>query len=297
MKILEDNLQICTFKTEYTFRNKIGEDAGLLVGFNSLAMSTFGISFSAVGGEYEPQVLAIGDMVCANVSVNRMVFYHRGRRLCYIQLGTVMTDPLHRGCGLCRRLLEHVLAGWRGRCDGIYLFANDSVLDLYPKFGFVKALQYEYTVAAIQGGTAVLLDMADERSVRLLLAKYEQGNPFSALCMAENKTVLLFYCEGIMKENVYYSRRYDVVIIAQKAGEKALCHDIFGATSASLGEVLGEIGEICGGSEVVLGFTPLDTAGSASRLNIEEDTTLFVLEGGEFPFEEERLMFPTISHA
>ena len=35
--------------------------------------------------------------------------------------------------------MEWILQNWSDRCDGIYLFANDTVLDFYPKFGFLPA--------------------------------------------------------------------------------------------------------------------------------------------------------------
>lgn len=31
------------------------------------------------------------------------------------------------------------------RVDGMYLFANDDVLNFYPKFGFQKATEYQYS--------------------------------------------------------------------------------------------------------------------------------------------------------
>ena len=52
-----------------------------------------------------------------------------------------MTRPGHRGRGLARRLMEEVLRDWSGRCDGMFLFANGTVLDFYPRFGFRRAAQ------------------------------------------------------------------------------------------------------------------------------------------------------------
>jgi hypothetical protein len=40
--------------------------------------------------------------------------------------------------------LEKVLGEWRRKYDLIYLFANDSVLDYYPKFGFSRVEEYQY---------------------------------------------------------------------------------------------------------------------------------------------------------
>ena len=42
--------------------------------------------------------------------------------------------------------METVLSDWRDCSDGIYLFANDSVLDFYPKFGFCPMGEYQVSV-------------------------------------------------------------------------------------------------------------------------------------------------------
>lgn len=297
MKEPENNLETEIQGTRYVFLNKIGTSENLFDSFNSLAQKTFGLRFSAVGGEYEPHVLALDGKVCANVSVNQIPFYHGGKRKLYIQLGTVMTDPQFRGKGLSRWLIEHILEKWKGSCDALYLFANDSVLDFYPKFGFVKAPEFEYIHPGIRsGGGAQRLPMNEADSVRLALEKYRQGNPFSALYMAENQALFSFYCMDHMKESVYYSSRYDVIFIADREDGKIRCCDIFGRTDAGFSEVLKEISWE-DESRIILGFTPKDREGLECRQHFEKDTTLFVYEDEKFPFYSEQLMFPVISHA
>ena len=56
-----------------------------------------------------------------------------------IQLGTVMTDEAYRNRGLIRLIMEDIEKEYADKADGMYLFANDSVLSFYPKFGFVAA--------------------------------------------------------------------------------------------------------------------------------------------------------------
>jgi len=93
---------------------------------------------------YIPHVLADGERVVSNVSVNIMHFDICGAKKNYIQLGTVMTDSSYCGKGLNRYIMENILEEYKGNTDGIYLFANDTVLDYYPKFGFVPSKEYEY---------------------------------------------------------------------------------------------------------------------------------------------------------
>lgn len=53
-----------------------------------------------------------------------------------------MTDPDYRGRGLSRWLIDRVLEDFEQQVDFIFLYANDSVLDFYPKLGFKRAPEF-----------------------------------------------------------------------------------------------------------------------------------------------------------
>lgn len=122
--------------------------------FIELAEAVFGLSFQSWyengfwTDRYIPYALTDGDRVAANASVNIIDTVWQGEKKRYIQIGTVMTHPDYRGQGLMREIMESILADWKERCDGIYLYANDSVVDFYPKFGFEKAQEYVYRMKA-----------------------------------------------------------------------------------------------------------------------------------------------------
>ena len=54
-----------------------------------------------------------------------------------------MTDEKYRNRGLIRQIMEEIDKDYSEIVDGIFLFANDEVLDFYPKFGFQKSGEYE----------------------------------------------------------------------------------------------------------------------------------------------------------
>lgn len=281
---------------DYRFQVLDDQDAAAKDSFNQLAKETFGISFDYVGGNYLPYVLMDGDTVVANVSVNHMHVKYQGEPRFYIQLGTVMTKTGYRKKGLGRYLMERVLEDWRKRCDSIYLFANDSVLDFYPKFGFVKRDEYrcEKMVDMISG-TVRKLDMKSEEDKALLLRCYEHYNPYARLTIGDYPFLLMFYCGNFMSEHVYYLEDYDLAAVVEYDSEYMECCDIYGQSDAPLDEVLGVLAQE-EEQKVVFGFTPLVLEGSQVVSYKEEDTTLFVLEGGEDLFEENRLMLPVLSH-
>lgn len=84
---------------------------------------------------YRPFSLYDGERICANVSVCEMTAVVNGEFIPAIQLGAVGTCEDCRGRGLSRRLMHHVLDYYRTK-PLAFLFANDAVLDFYPKFGF-----------------------------------------------------------------------------------------------------------------------------------------------------------------
>ena len=118
------------------------DNDALRASFNELAGKVFGLSFENWyqngfwKDNYIPYSVVIDGKVVANVSVNRCDVNYNGETKSLIQLGTVMTDPDHRGKGYARELMEKIISDYEGKVDGMYLFANDSVTSFYPLFGF-----------------------------------------------------------------------------------------------------------------------------------------------------------------
>lgn len=280
---------------------EIRKSAPLRNGFFGLARSIFGLDFEKwyQAGDwtdrYLPYAAVVDGTVAANVSANIIDTSFRGEKRRYIQIGTVMTAPDYRGRGLSRMLLEELLSDWKDRCDSVYLYANDSVLDFYPKFGFRPAEEYQHTLPLIpQEGDFIRLDMDRADSRALLLRCYQEGNPFSELPMLDNAGLLMFYCSGPLRDSVWYSPKHDTVCIAEFSGGILECFDLFGRPGGDLPAVLSELAQNPV-RQARLGFTPKFPC-PCQKLS-EEDTTLFVLEGKENLFRDNRLRMPALSRA
>ena len=283
----------------------IDRDDDLRRSFNELARSTFEISFEAwreAGwwtDRYRPYALADGRRIAANASVNLMSLVRPdGRRLNLIQLGTVMTDPAYRNQGLARRLMKTILDEWTGRVDGFYLFANDSVLDFYPKFGFERRPEYQYWQPWTRRPTADglrRLDLSAAADVELLRRLYQGGNPWSALSPADNFGLLMFYALGPLKDCFQYSEVLDAVIIAAEEDGELLCYEAFGRSDVKLTDLLSlTAGPVT--TRLALGFTPIQTDGWLAR-PLADDEALFVRGWSGHEFLENKLSFPLLSHA
>lgn len=207
---------------QYTFTKFCRDHITRRLAFDDLAQSIFGLSFEPWyqnghwSDKYIPYTLFDGDLAVANVSVNTMTFTSANAgRLHGIQLGTVMTHPAYRGRGLSRFLMEQVLAEWKDKWDFLYLFANDTVLDFYPQFGFypVKESCYQKHTPHFSFPTSVPtlhklhMDIPEDR--RIFTAHLSLSNPFSSFQMADNPGLVMFYADRFLKDAVYYLPAYD----------------------------------------------------------------------------------------
>lgn len=279
------------------------DNAVLRRSFNELAERTFGLDFEDWyqngfwEDAYNPYSVVENGQVIANVSVNITDMLFDGCAKHFLQLGTVMTEEAHRHRGYIRAIMERIDADYRGKTDGVYLFANDSVLDFYPKFGFQKSKEYQYSLslhgtgpcrfvpAAMDGAAAwVRLERAAERSVF-------RGR----LDLTGNRGLLFFYVTKFMQESVYYHAPSSTYVVADRQGTELFLHSVFSDTLTELADVLELFGEEI--RQVTLGFTPTHSAGCQISELREEDCTLFI-KGVELEIMERgRLRIPSLAHA
>lgn len=287
----------------YYLTNRIKEDDALRRSYNSLAEKTFGMSFEEFyqngywTDKYLPYSLIDDGKVIANASVNIIKSHYNGQVKRCIQIGTIMTDPDYRNQGLSRYLIERIIREWKDKCDIMYLFANDHVLDFYPKFGFIKAVEYQCSSPVTPTkGHVRKLDMSRAIDRELLKRYYTKSNPYSALTMEDNYELLMFYCSSSMKDCVYFLEDFDAVIIASNKNEILTCYDIFGNGDHALIDMVSKVAELQVRT-VVFGFTPAKHAAFHSQILKEEDTTLYILKEKDNWFENNQMMFPSLSHA
>lgn len=277
-------------------------DDALRRSFDALAQRTFGLTFEDWyqngfwGDDYVPYSVVVDGAVAANVSVNRTDFVLDGEKKRFIQIGTVMTDERYRGRGMIRRLMVEVERDCAGKADGVYLFANDTVLDFYPKFGFCRAAEVRYARAPEPGGaaSAVRVPMRDRDSWDRLTAVIRSSAPCGRFSLCGNTGLPLFYVSKFMQDCVYRVAPETYAVAELEDGVLHL-HAVY-AEKQPAPEV---VARAFGGAvrRAQLGFTPLDTTGWEAETVREDDTTLFVRGAGFRDFERRGLMFPVLAHA
>lgn len=289
---------------DYGYVNNYRKDFQLRNKFNRLARKVYQFDFESWyqngywGNNYIPYSLVYGDTMISNISVNVIDFLVQGQKSTFIQIGTVMTDPEYRNKGLNRVLLEKVLAEWREKTDLIYLFANESVLDFYPKFGFSLTQEYQYSKQMTSDDSRSHLKklaMSDKAAREFFLNKIKRSLPFSQVTMLNNSNLLMFPYITFCEDNIYYIKELDAVAIAEYDHDVLLLKDVFCEKEVSIDLLIAALirKEV---NRVVLGFTPKDKTSFDENPLISVDT-LFVLDNKLGLFESERLQFPVLSHA
>lgn len=286
--------------------------------YNELAEKIFSLNFEAwyqsgyCGNTHIPYTLFDGEKAVSNVSVNCMEVAWQGKVRKYVQIGTVMTDPEYRNQNLSRYLMEEVLRDWKDKADSVFLFANQSVLDFYPRFGFERQAQYQYSISIEttaekkrrqgenpESRKIEKLNVENPEHLKLLEKCYQKGNPFSKLQTVNGFGLLMFYCGSFLKDCIYYIPGMDAVVIAEQEEENLYCLDIFCEAGKDLKSILAAVATE-GISRIVFQFTPAFTQTEQWNYEIkkieDEDNVLFVLKGKENIFAGEKLMFPEIAH-
>lgn len=290
---------------EYTFVKDYRDNESLREELNSLTDKTYGFNFKEWyesgywGDGYIPYSLLDGEKLVANASVSIMKMNVLGKKKNYIQIGTVMTADKYRNKGLSRYLIEKIICEYKEKCDYIYLFANDTVLDFYPKFGFEKVNEYRYSISRVKKDTNIIankLNIHNYEDKQLLESIIDNSIVNSKLYVEENKNLIMFYCLGFLKECIYYIKEYNVIAICEYEDDTLNINDIFCNRKFDLEKVINVLIDDKT-KRVNLGFTPIDIDGYRKNMLDDKNDTLFVLKDKENIFKNNYLMFPILSHA
>lgn len=275
--------------------------------FYELAKSTFGIDFKEWDerGGWNDRYICYSyvdeEQIIANVSISKMNIVIHQKEYNAIQIGTVMTHPDYRNQGLSGKLMNHILAKYEYQCDFIYLFANASVLDFYPRFGFKRMQESCFSLKTS------LLRTSQTSSVRVLDTNNpddfliiqriagNRGPVSSTLGVTNVEGLLLFYFLVVFNDSIYYIEEDDVIVLFKKEDHQLHLFDIISTSRIELYSIVNSIlsPEI---SVIHFHFTPDDPKDLIEAVyTTQNDDTLFVR-----PFIKDlpkHFMFPITSHA
>lgn len=273
--------------------------------FNQLAESTFDINFEEwyERGFWNDKYICYSyvdkEKVIANVSINKMDLIYQGKDYKALQIGTVMTHPDYRGQGLSKKLLDYVIAKYEHEYDFLYLFANDSVLEFYPKFGFEHVEESSFTVDAsdlkTRESTIKKLNPDNKMDFQLIRRLVSERVPLSTILdVKENEDLVMFYILIALKDAVYYLEEMDAIVFFEQEEEDLYVLDILSSKKLDVVEVLSYLvtDEI---ETLHLAFTPEKDKHIDAAYVIETEDNLFVRP--KILASESYFLFPATSHA
>ncbi|EAF3051009.1 GNAT family N-acetyltransferase [Listeria monocytogenes] len=273
--------------------------------FNKLAESTFDINFEEWfrsgfwNDKYVCYSYIDNNEVISNVSINKMNLIYQGENYSALQIGTVMTHPNYRGKGLAKNLLNHVIAKYEDQYDFLYLFANDTVLDFYPKFGFERIEESSFTVDACnlkkKASKLKKLNPDNKTDFQLISRIVSERAPLSnILDVKESEDLLMFYVLIALKNELYYLEELDVIVLMEQEGTDLYVLDILSTKKLDVVEVLSYLStkKI---ETIHLLFTPEKSKYIDAAYIIETEDMLFVRPN--VLTSENYFLFPATSHA
>ncbi|EQA4177953.1 GNAT family N-acetyltransferase [Listeria monocytogenes] len=273
--------------------------------FNKLAESTYDINFEEWfrsgfwNDKYVCYSYIDNNEVISNVSINKMNLIYQGENYSALQIGTVMTHPNYRGQGLAKNLLNHVIAKYEDQYDFLYLFANDTVLDFYPKFGFERIEESSFTVDACnlkkKASKLKKLNPDNKTDFQLISRIVSERAPLSnILDVKESEDLLMFYVLIALKNELYYLEELDVIVLMEQEGTDLYVLDILSTKKLDVVEVLSYLStkKI---ETIHLLFTPEKSKYIDAAYIIETEDMLFVRPN--VLTSENYFLFPATSHA
>lgn len=291
--------------TEYLFVTHYENDPVLWPAFNRLAKEVFDFSFEnwqekgGNAGAFRPHTLFDGERAAANISVMPFRCSYDGKPHTFLGLYTVMVHPDYRRKGLARHIMEHILEEWNGRCDQMFLYANNKVLDFYPKFGFAPVQEqrfYRISVAGQPGMAMRRMDMDTPADFTLLRRRTAKAVPLARLSVEDFWESASFHALWPLKGCFYDCTELEAVYAYNEDDSGLFLYDIF-CNSQTPFETLLQAIPLKTGQRLFLGFTPPDENGWLFEPIHREDATTFLLTGKDELFSKSALCFPELWNA
>lgn len=292
--------------TEYTFYKNYQDHEKLRLKFNAMTRNFWGFDFeNFYQSTFWDDTCCIytlfsdGEIV-AHTTLTLFKTQLHSKEMLLAQLGTVMTAEKHQRKGLARFLMEYIQGEFKDQLDGMFLFANDTVTEFYPKFGFVPVDEYQASlngVFANTGQIAKKLNLDHSSDLKLFENYVEQSIPTAAL-NTYNKGLAFFYTyaypEFGYKQTIYFLEQLKTIAVAEIEENTLTIVQLYQLESCPMEDVISALAHTPV-TNVCFGFTPLGLNTSFERYK-DEDLTLFVCENLAALFEQQQLMIPMLSH-
>ncbi|MFD2555489.1 GNAT family N-acetyltransferase [Sphingobacterium tabacisoli] len=302
----QENIQING--ANYTFHIQYQQEESLRLEFKRMTNSFWGFDFENYyqSGYWDNSCILYslfdGAKIISHATVTLFDAEVLGESKKLLQIGTVMTDEHYQKRGLGRFLMERIQADFNQKSDGMFLFANETVLDYYPKFGLVPAPEF---IAVQQVNNTISDQKPSSRKLNLdtaedlhLFEGLVDRNVTNSAVSCKNKGLSFFYTyaypEMGFKDSIYFIEALDCAVVVELADSTLRIIELFSTNKVNLQDVITALGDLTF-DKVSLGFTPLEGDFDFEPWQ-DDDLHLFVSPNLKQAFEEGKLVIPFLSH-
>lgn len=186
--------------------------------------------------KYESYSIIENGEIVSNVSVFKSQILFNNKQYPALSIGSVATKLKCRGRGLSKIIFEHVLRKY----DNIpmYLWANDSVADFYPKFGFKRVYEKLPVYECEINNNISPVNLA-YNSPKVWDYVYNQKNYSQKLDCLNTKSINIFHLYwGYLKDNIYELPEIDTMLIAEKNGTTLKLIGVFSLKNILFSELM-----------------------------------------------------------
>jgi len=220
--------------------------------FDGLINEVFGFSFDTwlerkLWDERYVSYSIIDDgKMLANLCVFDNDMIVSGEKFRAIQLGAVCTSESARGKGLSRQLMERVLSDYSD--VPAFLFANESVLDFYPRFGFRQVQVCRPILKAAVNNRDALSESELKKVVKLgvdrPIVKNAVQNRYGyskILDCLNTKSIQMFHLLKDYPEDIYHLPELDVIIVAYQEENRLFIADVIAGKPVTFESIISEL--------------------------------------------------------
>ncbi|MCT6924811.1 GNAT family N-acetyltransferase [Metasolibacillus sp.] len=285
----------------YEFIKDYCHNESIRESFNELAMKIFELDFRPWyergywNEQYVPYSFIDNGKVIANASINKMTVVIDGEKYSAIQIGTVMTDESYRSQGLSRKLMQHVMDEYEAQCDFMFLFANETVLDFYPKFGFTRIDESEFSLDLEKNPIEVRDTKLKQLTIEndsALLEKFAQNRFINSnmLDVENNANLLMFYFTIPFKEAIFYIEDLETIVLMEEEEGTLHIFDIIALDAPNMEAILASVVKVT--TKKVICYFTMENMPAITKPN--DDDALFVFS--KKPLLMGNFMFPLTGH-
>jgi len=264
--------------------------------FDDLIQEIFGFSFEKWLEHklwdkcYESYSIIKNEKMLANLCIFKTEMIVNGQKLQALQIGAVCTRKDEQGKGLSKMLMEHVLDIYKDA--PAYLFANESVVNFYPRFGFKPTQVHSPSIKATVNNPekAIKLSPGDKIVKTAVYNRTEHSNTLDCLNTA---SIQMFHLLMEYSDCIYRLPKSDVIVVAQKEEETLFIADIIANKPITFEQIKTEL-PFYGIETVEFGFFPDWLNVTPTWEPVDMDDVMFFTKGKwnlpkafRFPFTSE----------